>query len=154
MASTEQVALIAPHLNSDLFIIRFSPQTSQLETKTEARANQVILEKIEGLRKFFAYITASSTESFNFLEDSRANQKSLHEINIQNADGASLIAVFRNNNPETNPPNDFRFESSYTRILFGRHVKLNHSKLFVKPVPTANRFSLAKLIRSLIVLAF
>ena len=78
----------------------------------------------ESLQKFSTYLAASLTESFLVMDDSWANQKSVQELGL-NEDGAKLIAVVRRNEIMTNILPEFRFQSSDTLVLFGRHAHLD-----------------------------
>jgi CPA2 family monovalent cation:H+ antiporter-2 len=83
--------------------------------------------KMEGLQKFSAYLTASLTESFQVMDGSWANQKTLEDMKIKDKTGARLIAVVRENDVHPNPPQDFSIQSGDILVLFGRHIQLDKS---------------------------
>ncbi len=83
--------------------------------------------KMEGLQKFSAYLTASLTESFQVMDSSWANQKTLGDMKIKDKTGARLIAVVRKNDVHPNPSQDFSIQSGDILVLFGRHIQLDKS---------------------------
>lgn len=82
---------------------------------------------MEGLQKFSTYLAASLTESFQVMDNSWANQKTLGDMKIKDKTGARLIAVVRKNDIHANPPQDFSIQSGDILVLFGRHIQLDKS---------------------------
>ncbi len=87
----------------------------------------------ESLKKFSTYLTATLTESYFVVEDSWVCQKTLGEIDIS---GATVIAVVRKNKPHPNPQPDFLVLSGDMLILFGSHMQLSKSILYLREGPT------------------
>jgi monovalent cation:H+ antiporter-2, CPA2 family len=86
----------------------------------------------ESLKKFSTYLTATLTESFLVVENSWVCEKTLSEIDIS---GATVIAVVRKNKPHTNPGPDFLVVSGDMLILFGSHMQLSKSILYLREGP-------------------
>ena len=91
--------------------------------------------EIKGLQKFSAYLTASLTESFQVMNESWANQKTLEDMKIKDKTGARLIAVVRVNDVHPNPSQDFLVQSGDIIVLFGRHIQLDQSLVVTRVRP-------------------
>jgi CPA2 family monovalent cation:H+ antiporter-2 len=91
--------------------------------------------EIKGLQKFSAYLTASLTESFQVMNESWANQKTLEDMKIKDKTGARLIAVVRVNDVHPNPSQDFLVQSGDIIVLFGRHIQLDQSLVLLESGP-------------------
>ena len=90
---------------------------------------------IESLAKFSAYLTASLTESFQVLDESWVNNKTLRDIDLPGRTGAKLIALVRDDDLRTNLKDDLCVKKGDTLVLFGRHAQLDQSAKILRSGP-------------------
>ncbi len=90
---------------------------------------------IESLKKFSSYLTASLSKSFQVLETSWSNGKSLGELQLDEKTGAKLIAVVRDEQVQANPNDQFVIKLRDTLILFGRHAQLDKALTYLETGP-------------------
>ena len=64
---------------------------------------------MESLQNFSTYLTASLSQSFQVVEDSWSNGKQLESLSLTPTNGATLIAVVRDNHAQPNPSGDFSY---------------------------------------------
>jgi CPA2 family monovalent cation:H+ antiporter-2 len=70
----------------------------------------------------------AATQTYYLDEGTPAVGRTLREINLRAASGATVIAVVRGGQPVTNPPPDFRFEQGDVLVLVGTHRQVEAAK--------------------------
>ena len=81
-------------------------------------------EKIGRIAALFA---GATVENIQIQPESPAVDKTLKELDIRNATGASVIAIVRDGNAVTNPGPDFKLQADDILVLFGAHKELDMS---------------------------
>jgi len=83
---------------------------------------------MEKMSRISAMLAASVSESFYIDQESPALNKSIREVNIRDAGGASIIAVVRGDKTRTNPPPSYVIEDKDILILLGSHSEIAIAK--------------------------
>lgn len=97
----------------------------RLEGYSMLRGESLAMEKMSEVS---AMLAASVSESFYVSHESQAVNKSISQINIRNAGGASIIAVVRRDQSRVNPPPKYIIEEKDTLILLGSHAEIAIAK--------------------------
>ena len=75
----------------------------------------------ESLEDLLKVIQLTATQTFYVPEHSAASGKSIAELNLRQETGATIIAVVRDREPNTNPPADLVLCASDVLVLVGSH---------------------------------
>ncbi|CAI2716904.1 monovalent cation:proton antiporter family protein [Nitrospina watsonii] len=92
--------------------------------------------EMDSLRSFSTYLTASLSRSFQVLDPSWVNGRTLDEVNLKAKTGATLIAVVRNQEAQPNPQGGFTVTSGDILILFGSHAQLDFALRLLQEGPS------------------
>lgn len=116
----------------------FSRVLHQYHVPANVIANQIGLIRFEGYKmlrgmsleqenigRIAALFGGSTVDNFQVPEGSPSADRSLRELDIRNATGATIIAVAREGKAITNPGPDFRIEAGDILVLLGAHNELD-----------------------------
>lgn len=87
-------------------------------------------ERLTDLSKI---LVATITYSFLVSDDSPAHNKTLHEIDLREKSGASVIAIIKDGKAITNPPADFKIVSGEILVILGSHAQLDNALKILNP---------------------
>ena len=82
----------------------------------------------ESMEDLLKVLQLTATQTFYLPESSSACGKTIAELNIRSKVGASIIAVVRDRQPNTNPGADFTLCSSDVLVLVGAHEQLHQAR--------------------------
>ncbi|MFP4529157.1 MAG: potassium channel family protein [Candidatus Kapaibacterium sp.] len=140
-STTVFVVLSAKVLNPNLFIVARSDEESAIEKLQRAGADRIVnpysiggqrLARVMVNPNMFDFIESSLGPGENALNlekimvpaSSRLIGKSLKELDIRSASGATILAVIRDGTPTINPQDDFRIEERDQLIALGNNEQL------------------------------
>jgi monovalent cation:H+ antiporter-2, CPA2 family len=74
----------------------------------------------------------TATQTFLLEHDSAACGRTLRELDLRAATGASIIALVRDGKPITNPGPDLKFEPNDVLVLVGTHAQIDKAKALLR----------------------
>jgi CPA2 family monovalent cation:H+ antiporter-2 len=116
----------------------FSRVLHQYHVPSNVIANQIQLVRFEGYKmlrglsldqenigRVAALFVGATVDNIQLQADSPAAGKTLRELDIRKNTGATVIAIARNGEANTNPAPDFRLEPDDIVVLIGAHRDLD-----------------------------
>jgi CPA2 family monovalent cation:H+ antiporter-2 len=116
----------------------FSRVLNQYHVPENVIANQINLMRYEGYKmlrgmsleqenvsRIASLFAGATVSNFQVQPGSPAEGRTLRDLDLRRATGATIIAVARNGEASTNPGPDFRIEADDILVLLGAHAELD-----------------------------
>jgi len=116
----------------------FSRVLSQYHVPSNVIANQINLIRLEGYKmlrgisleqenigRIAALFAGATVDNYQVQPDSAAAGRTLGELDLRKATGATVVAIARSGKAVTNPNPDFRIEVDDILVLLGAHKELD-----------------------------
>ena len=116
----------------------FSRVLSQYHVPSNVIANQINLIRLEGYKmlrgisleqenigRIAALFAGATVDNYQVQPDSAAAGRTLGELDLRKATGATVVAIARNGKAITNPNPDFKIEVDDILVLLGAHKELD-----------------------------
>ena len=79
----------------------------------------------ENFLELSSFLSATTTDTYMVLENSKAIDKTLEELDLRKQSGVTIIAIVRDGKAKTNPGADFRIKRGDALVLLGSHAELD-----------------------------